>query len=136
MSLANSTFSLALSNCFSSISTPRKQASWEEGEREDGRERMVDRCIDGRTLGKIASAIDCSPTRCSCAASTRMVPTPHIGSTTVEPGWRCVCVCVGKRVECVRVKESVGVGADERILSDIVNNFHDDSVTPGNSEEM
>lgn len=27
------------------------------------------------------------PTSCSCAASIRTVPTPHIGSSTREPGW-------------------------------------------------
>lgn len=29
----------------------------------------------------------CAPTLCSCAASIKMVPIPHIGSTTLKPGW-------------------------------------------------
>lgn len=26
-------------------------------------------------------------TLCACAASIKMIPTPHIGSTTQKPGW-------------------------------------------------
>lgn len=37
--------------------------------------------------GQRETSAGVAPTVCSCAASVRMVPTPHIGSTTQKPGW-------------------------------------------------
>lgn len=53
---------------------------------------MTDTSVDKTTtsqreLDKRETPAGVALTVCSCAASIRMVPTPHIGSTTQKPGW-------------------------------------------------